>query len=128
MDAAKGGILLLGASAPLLGYVSLNPPLVFMIGALLASTPLLAGWLDGRAAARRALRTLALGVPLLALASSYWLVPTLLQLKIDATSTLANTSSWIWTEGRATLANGFWLNNTWGWKFAEYLPVRRRLR
>ncbi len=93
-----------------------------MIGALLASMPLLVGWLDGRAAARRALRTLALGAPLLALASSYWLVPTVLQLKIDATSTLANPSSWTWTEGRATLANGFWLNNDWGWKFAEYFP------
>ena len=94
-----------------------------MIGALLASMPLLAGWLDGPVAARRALRTLALGVPLLALASSYWLVlPTVLQLKIEATSTLANPSSWTWTEGRATLANGFWLNNSWGWKYAEYFP------
>ena len=120
--ALRRGILLLGASAPLLGYVYQNPPLVFMIGALLASMPLLVGWLDGRVAARRALRTLALGAPLLALASSYWLVPTLLQLKIEATSTLANPSSWTWTEGRATLANGFWLNNDWGWKFADYFP------
>ena len=118
----RRGILLLGASAPFLGYVFENPPLVLMIGALLASMPLLVGWLDGRAAARRALRTLALGGLLLALASSYWLVPTVLQLKIDATSTLANQSSWTWTEGRATLANGFWLNNDWGWKFAEYYP------
>ena len=118
----RSGVLLLGASAPFLGYVSLNPPLVFMIGTLLASMPLLVGWLDGRAAARRALRTLALGALLLTLASSYWLIPTVLQLKIDATSTLATQSSWIWTEGRATLANGFWLNNDWGWKYAEYYP------
>ena len=118
----RKGALFLGASAPLLGYVSLNPPLVFLIGVLLASTPLLAGWLDGRAAACRALRSISLGVPLLVLASSYWLVPTLLQLKIDATSTLATQSSWVWTEGRATLANGFWLNNDWGWNFAEYYP------
>ena len=118
----RRGILLLGASAPLLGYVSENPPLVLMIGALLASMPLLVGWLDGQAAARRALRTLALGGLLLALASCYWLVPTVLQLQIDATSTLADQSSWLWTEGRATLANGFWLNNDWGWKFAEYYP------
>ena len=118
----RKGILLLGASAPFLGYVFLNPPLVLMIGALLATTPLLAGWIYGRTAARRALRTLALGVPLLALASAYWLVPTLFQTKADATSTLANTSSWIWTEGRATIANGFWLNNSWAWKFPEYFP------
>ncbi len=120
--ALRRGILFLGASAPLLGYVYQNPPLVLMLGALLASLPLLVGWLDGRGAARRALRTVALGAPLLALASLYWLVPTLLQLTIDATSTLANTSSWTWTEGRATLVNGFWLNNSWGWRFAEYFP------
>jgi arabinofuranan 3-O-arabinosyltransferase len=118
----RTGILALGASAPLLGYVSLNPPLLLMIGALVASMPFLIAWLDGRATARRALRTLAFGLPLLALASCYWLVPTLLQLKIEATATLADPSSWIWTEGRATLANGFWLNNSWGWKFAEYYP------
>ena len=118
----RRGILFLGASAPLLGYVDQNSPLVIMIGALLASIPLLVGWLDGRAAARRALLTLGLGAPILALASSYWLVPTVLQLKNDAISTLANQSSWTWTEGRATLANGFWLNNDWGWKFAEYYP------
>jgi hypothetical protein len=120
--AVRRGILVLGASAPLLGYVAENPPLVLMIGALLASMPLLAGWLDGRAAARRALRTLAFGTALLALASAYWLVPTMLQLKLDATATLADPASWIWTEGRATLANAFWLNNDWGWKFAEYYP------
>ena len=118
----RRGVLFLGASAPLLGYVNLNPPLVVMIGGLLASIPFLVGWLDGRAAARRALATLALGVPLLALTSFYWLIPTLLQIKADAVSTLANTSSWTWTEGRATLANGFWLNNDWGWKYAEYFP------
>jgi glycosyltransferase involved in cell wall biosynthesis/O-antigen/teichoic acid export membrane protein len=118
----RRGILLLGASAPLLGYVFENPPLVLMIGVLLASIPLLVGWLDGRAAARRAVLTLALGGLLLALACSYWLIPTVLQLKIEATSTLANQSSWTWTEGRATLANGFWLNNDWGWDFAEYFP------
>ena len=118
----RRGIFVLGASAPLLGYVGLNPPLLFMISVVLVLLPLLVAWLDGRAAARRALRTLALGVPLLMLASAYWLIPTVLRLRIVATATLASTSSWIWTEGRANLANGFWLNNGWGWKFAEYYP------
>jgi hypothetical protein len=118
----RRGILVLGASAPFLGYVAENPPLVLMIGAVLALMPFLARWLDGRAAARRAVHTLAFGTALLGLASSYWLVPTMLQLKLDATATLADPSSWIWTEGRATLANAFWLNNDWGWKFAEYYP------
>ena len=93
-----------------------------MIGALLGSTPFLIGWLDGRSAARRALWTLALGGLFLALASAYWLVPAVLQLKVDATSTLASQSNWTWSEGRATLTNGFWLNTDWGWKYAEYYP------
>jgi arabinofuranan 3-O-arabinosyltransferase len=118
----RKGVLLLGVSTPFVSYAAENPPLLLMIGALLASMPLLVWWLDGRAAGRRALLTLACGAPLLVLASSYWLVPTLLQLKIEATSTLANQSSWTWTEGRATITNGFWLNNEWGWKFAEYYP------
>jgi hypothetical protein len=118
----RRGILLFGGSAPLLGFVSQNPPLVLMIIAFLAATPLLVGWLDGRAAARRAVLALALGALLLALASSYWIVPTVFQLKIEATSTLASQSNWTWSESRATLANGFWLNNDWGWKYAEYFP------
>ena len=118
----RSGIFLFGASAPLLGFVYENPPLVLMIGALLAMMPLLVAWLDGWAAARRALWILALGGLLLVLACSYWLIPALLQLRIDATSTLATPSSWAWSEGRATLANGFWLNNDWGWKVAEYFP------
>jgi glycosyltransferase involved in cell wall biosynthesis/O-antigen/teichoic acid export membrane protein len=118
----RWGVLLLAASAPLLGYVSQNPPLVLAIIVLLALMPFLAGWLDGRAAAWRALRTLGFGAPLFALASAYWLVPTMLQLKLVASATLADQSSWTWTEGRATLANGFWLNNDWGWKFTEYFP------
>ena len=66
----RNGVLLFGGSAPFLGYVSLNPPLVLMIAAFLASTPLLVGWLDGRAAARRAVRALTLGALVLAVASS----------------------------------------------------------
>ncbi len=118
----RRGILLFGCSAPLLGYVSLNPPLVLMITAFLASTPLFVGWLDGWAVARRAVCALVLGALLLALASCYWIVPTVFQLKVEATSTLASQSNWTWSEGRATLANGFWLNNDWGWKYAEYFP------
>ena len=51
--ALRKGVLLLGLSAPLLGYAAQNPPLLLMIGALLALMPLLLGWLDGRATARR---------------------------------------------------------------------------
>ena len=115
----RRGVLLLGASAPLLGYISSNPPLLLMSGALLASMPLLVGWLDGREAARRALRTIVFGALLAALASCYWLVPTMLQVSIHAPTGLLD---WERFENRATLANAFWLNNDWGWQYKDYYP------
>lgn len=118
----RRGIILMASSAPLLGYVSQNPPLVLMLAAVTVATPLMTAWLDGRLATGRAIRVIGVGGLLLACASAYWLVPAVLQLRIDATSALANSSSWIWTEGRANLANAFWLNNDWGWRFREYYP------
>lgn len=126
--ALRKSILFFAASAPLLGYVSLNPPLVLMLVMLLIATPLLVGWLDGWPAARQAIRAIISGGILLAFASAYWIIPTILQIKIDATATLASQSSWTWSEGRATLANGFWLNNDWGWNFAEYFPYAETYR
>ncbi len=118
----RRGIILFAASAPILGYVSMNPPLVLMIGVPLATAPFLMAWIDGQESAYRALRVLAFGGLLLAFASSYWIIPTILQVQGEATSALASQASWTWSEGRANLANGFWLNNDWGWKFAEYEP------
>ena len=124
----RRGILLLGASAPFLGYVSENPPLVLMIGALLASMPLLVGWLDGRVAARRAVHTLALGGLFLALASSYWLVPSLLQLKIDATRNARRSVELDLDRGPRHPGQRVLAEQRLGLGVLGILPLRQRLR
>ncbi len=116
-------VILMGASAPLIGYVDLNPPLLGMLIVGIILAPAGVGWLFGRAAAYRSLKALALGLTLLVALSSYWVVPSVLQLVVVGTPTqLAGAASWSWTEGRATILNAFWLNTAWGWVHPEYFP------
>ncbi len=128
LAAAKGTMRVLtvvlgvALTAPLLGYAYLNPPLVGMVLLSLFFAPVMAGLLWGRRAAVRAVKTIALALPLLLLLSAYWVVPAALQLGTAATSQLSSISSWDWTEVRATLRNAFWLNTTWQWRFPEYNP------
>lgn len=117
----RTGVLVIAAGAPLLGYAYQNPPLVGMaVLVLLASVPTVL-WVDGRAAGRRAAMTALAGGVVLLLCSAYWIVPALAQLT-TVNGSLASTSSWSWTEGRATIANAFWLNTAWGWIHPEYYP------
>jgi arabinofuranan 3-O-arabinosyltransferase len=115
-------MVLTGVAAPLVGYVYLNPPLVGMILGAAIATPLLVAWTEGRSAAVRSLRALLCGLLLLSALSVYWIVPAAVHLLDFSAQSLATISSWSWTEGRATLANGLWLNNTWGWSHPEYFP------
>jgi hypothetical protein len=117
--------LLIVAATPILGYVYANPPLVGAILLATLASPLVAGWLDGRAAAVRSLNAILLALPLLVLASLYWILPALLSLSSVASAHLANLSSWTWTENRATVRNAFWLNTIWTWQIAEYAPYAR---
>ena len=112
----------MAATAPLLGVADLNPPLVGMLGLAVLGAAGLAPWLGGRRAGARAVRLLALAIPLTVVSSAYWLVPTLLQLTAVPTASLAGVAAWAWTEGRATVANAFWLNTTWAWPYPEYFP------
>jgi hypothetical protein len=114
--------VLIALTAPMLGYIYQNPPLVGMLLALLLVSPAWAAWLHGRAAAARCLRAVILGLPLLLCLSAYWLIPAIEQVGEVATNQLAPLSTWAWTEVRATLANGFWLNTTWAWRHPEYYP------
>jgi glycosyltransferase involved in cell wall biosynthesis/O-antigen/teichoic acid export membrane protein len=116
------GLFVVAFSSPLLGYVYLNPPLLLMVGTLVALTPFLLWWLDGREAFLRAIKILGVAVPIVTALCAYWLVPSILELKLVSTSTLAAPTSWNWTEGRSTLANGFWLNTAWGWSYPDYFP------
>jgi hypothetical protein len=118
----RTSVVLVIATAPMLGYVYQNPPLLGMVVGTVLFVPLLCACVSGWAAARRAVLVLALALPLTVAASAYWLIPSILQLTLVAKGQLATISSWSWTEGRATVLNAFWLNNVWGWIYKEYYP------
>jgi hypothetical protein len=122
----RWGALLIAASAPMLGYTFLNPPLTAMVAATIVLSPVAVFFVWGRGDGRRALRTVAVGVPLLALLSCYWIVPALLSLGGAATGQLGATSSWTWTEIRSGLANAIWLNTTWAWGYPKYFAFAAR--
>lgn len=117
--AASIAVAVLG---PLMGYVYANPPLAAMAAGAAAFAVPLAGWLWGWHAARRALVAVVLGGLAAILVSLYWITPSLLQISAVATGNLSPVSAWAWTEGRATLANGLWLNTAWGWVYSIYYP------
>jgi hypothetical protein len=114
------GALLVALSAPLIGYVDLNPPLVGMLLGAIVVAPLVVAWVDGRKAAFRSMRTVLLALPLLLAASAYWVVPSIVHLSAVVTSQLAPIASWSWTETRASVRNAFWLNTFWAWPHPEY--------
>jgi len=119
----RWGLVAFVASAPLAGFVYANPPLLGLAGAGTVVAGLAGIWLGGRTVIRRSLIAVAGGLVALAVASSYWLVPAIVALRDTGVGLgLSTTSSWAWTEGRMSVANGLWLNTTWGWKFALYYP------
>lgn len=118
----RTAVVLVALSAPIWGYIYENPPLLAMVFVAVICTPLVAGCLFGRAAARRGALVLVLGLPLTIAVSAYWVIPSVLELASVSKDQLATLSSWSWTEGRATVINALWLNTTWGWKFPEYYP------
>ena len=119
----RNGVLLFGSSAPFLGYADLNPPLDLMIARF--SPRRRCSWggsTDGQPHAGRHAPSRSAPCSrgrLLVLARTER-VPAPDRRHLH----LASQSGWTWTEGRATLANGFWLNNDWGWNYAAYYPFR----
>ncbi|HVD04252.1 MAG TPA: hypothetical protein VNF75_09010 [Candidatus Dormibacteraeota bacterium] len=124
------GVVALAAAAPLVGYVYISPPLCGLVLATIPGAALLALWLDGRPAGRRAGLLIAIGFPALLVTSLYWVLPSALQLSIVAIHQLSALTSWTWTESRATVRNAFWLNTTWTWAYSlydSYAPNYRHL-
>jgi glycosyltransferase involved in cell wall biosynthesis/O-antigen/teichoic acid export membrane protein len=109
-------------AAAVLGVVAQNPPMMLTCAAALLMGPMLVGWLYGRGLLLIALRRTALGIGVLVAASAYWAVPYAIQIFTTSAAQVGATRTWVWTEGRATLANGFWLNDAWGWAYSEYFP------
>jgi hypothetical protein len=128
LNAAKGRIgilnasLLIAISGPLLGWTYINPPTLGIVLAAIVAAPLIAGWIYGATGARRGLLVVAFGMALTMLVSLYWIVPAVLQLHQAAIAQLATVSGWSWTENRATIRNGLWLNTVWTWAYQEYFP------
>lgn len=125
---AKGSFTLGQASvalvvaAPFLGFTYANPPLVGMLAGAFVLSPLLARLHLGRLGGRRALHVVVVGGFVLIAASAYWIIPAKIALADVASGTLSSISSWGFTELRSTIANGLWLNDTWGWHYAIYYP------
>ena len=125
---AKGSFTLWQATvalviaAPFLGFAYANPPLVGMLAVAFVLSPLLARLHLGRPGGRRALRVVVVGGFVLIAASAYWIIPAKIAVADVATGTLSSISSWGFTELRSTIANGLWLNDTWGWHYAAYYP------
>jgi hypothetical protein len=110
-------------AAPFVGLSFANPPLVGMLAVALFATPLLIWARFDRAAATKCFGGVLVAGAVLGAVSSYWLIPSLLQVsQSTATGTLSSFSRWGFTESRSTLANGFWLNTVWGWSFGNYYP------
>ena len=112
-------------AAPFVGYAYANPPLVGMLIATTLFTVLISWVKYGRPHALRTLRATVVGGVALVVASLYWLLPAIGAYSVVATGSLSPLSAWAFTESRATLANGLWLNNTWGWSNVEYYPYAR---
>ncbi len=120
----RTGGLMLVALAPLLGYVSSNPPLLLLVPAAAALAIGAVTLYAGKAAVLRLLSVASWGVPLLCFGALYWAIPDLLQSSSDALGRLSALSSWAWQESRSTLSNALWLNTSWSWSSAYplYFP------
>jgi glycosyltransferase involved in cell wall biosynthesis len=101
--------------ATLLGITAETPPLAIVCLLALASGPFLVGWLYGHRSMRVAFRRSALGFIILAIASVYWAVPYSIHLLTTSTVHVQQAVQWTGTEARASLSNGFWLNNVGDW-------------
>ncbi|WP_298211185.1 hypothetical protein [Ferrimicrobium sp.] len=116
-------------AAPFVGFSFANPPVIGMLVIVLLATPLLAWARFDRQVAGRALMGLLISGAVAAAVSSYWFIPGVMAItQTAAIGSLSSLSSWGFTESRSTLANGFWLNTTWGWSFGAYYPFAHWFR
>lgn len=115
-------IVVLVIASPFLGFAYYNPPLVGMLALAFVLSPFLARLHLGRIGGRRALRLVVIGGSVLLAASADWIIPAKIAVANVASAALSSISSWGFTELRSTIANGLWLNDTWGWHYAVYYP------
>jgi hypothetical protein len=119
------GAVVIMATAPLAGFVYQNPPLLGMAALSTVVTLGAVGVVRGHRRFVRSAQALVLGFALLAFGSAYWLVPAIEALR-HTSAALSSTANWAWTEHRASVANGLWLNTAWGWAYPAYYPYAPR--
>lgn len=110
-------------------FLALNPPLLVIVIAWVATCVAASGMLFGRAALHRAARLTWRGTPWAIVLNAWWAVPYIFAL-IDLRSSFnAETSvdGWSWTHARNNLANVVSLSAHWGWRIRDYFPYAERL-
>lgn len=121
---ARWGLVVFVVSAPMAGFVYQNPPLLGLCLLGVAGAAAATVWLDQEATVRRLARFVGGAMGVLVVGSAYWVVPAILELH-SVSGALTTAARWTWTEGRANLANGLWLNTQWGWAYPTYFPYER---
>jgi arabinofuranan 3-O-arabinosyltransferase len=106
-------------------YLSLNPPLLTMVAALVVVQPILAAAVTGtgRRGMLRVASLLVRGAPLAVALSVWWVVPAYIAIhKADPTALRAVTDLdvWSWTHARSSIANVMTLFGHWSWPRPEY--------
>lgn len=124
----KRGIFLLVTSIPLTGYAYENPPLLIVLGVALLLVAAVGAALHAKSGRRNITRLLSAAIPLMAAASLYWLIPSLQAIQSTNLTQFSSPNGWIWTEVRSNLANALWLNTSWTWHFAGYIPYAQNYR
>jgi len=118
----RTGVVLMVLTVPFLGYVEVQPALTLLLAVAVLLCPLLAWWLGGSRAFWRGARVVGVGGALVLLGSAFWLVPAAIRTGASPPTQLTSLTGWMWTEVRATIANGFWLNTTWAWSSPSVYP------
>jgi arabinofuranan 3-O-arabinosyltransferase len=104
-----------------MSYVSLNPPLVFVVLGWVSLLPLLAPALAGTAGPgrRRAFAVLGTAAPLAVAINLWWVVPQVMAIgRARSSGTIGaqtDVSAWAWTHQHNSLANVMTLRSAWSW-------------
>ena len=115
-------VIISSVCAPFVGYAYGNPPLVGILVIAMWATPIFVLARFGKEAAIRAILNLLIMLGVLLALSMYWIIPAIGSISSGGVniSSLSSTARWAFTEGRSTVANGFWLNTSWGWSDPQY--------
>jgi hypothetical protein len=111
--------------SPLLALSFINPPHLALVAVWLVFCCVLATVVWGRTALDSLARFLVRAIPLLVVASLWWIIPVVLTLTGPTFNELfaaPGVSEWKFTHQRSSIENVLRLRSQWGWNIAEYFP------